>query len=129
MGTDCILQVKWSIFWLNRGLWVYFICAGYPVLKLVIRQCLGLKGLRVEIVSFVLFKNCIYYQNHFLHVLPFSSIHQKKWSYCTIAELTFLYMVYFLNKSLFWDIMWKLWSAIKTSCSLGKNLNIFFFPI
>ena len=36
----------------------YFLSLGWPVLKLVIRQCLGVKGLRVEIVSFVLFINC-----------------------------------------------------------------------
>ena len=33
----------------------YFLSAGWPVLKLVIRQCLGVKGLRVEIVIFYFF--------------------------------------------------------------------------
>ena len=38
----------------------YFLSTGWPVLKLVIRQCLGVKGLRVEFVSVVLFLNCCF---------------------------------------------------------------------
>ena len=54
-------RFTWSqyIFGFKRG--PYFLSPGWPVLKLVIRQCLGVKGLRVEIVSFVLFINCSFY--------------------------------------------------------------------
>ena len=40
----------------------YFLSPGWPVLTLVIRQCLGGKGLRVEIVNIVLFISCSFYK-------------------------------------------------------------------
>ena len=49
----------------------YFLSPGWPVSKLVIKQCLGVKGLRVEIVSFVLFINCNFYQKLILSCFTF----------------------------------------------------------
>ena len=46
-------------------------------LKLVIRQCIGVKGLIVEIVSFVLFINCGFYQNKLIHVLTLGQFHPR----------------------------------------------------
>ena len=56
----------------------YFLSAGWPVLKLVIRQCLGIKGRGAEIVSFVLFMNCSFYQNQLTSCFNFWSISPKK---------------------------------------------------
>ena len=40
----------------------YFLSARWPVLKLIIRQCRGAKGLKVKIVSFMFFfRNCSFY--------------------------------------------------------------------
>ena len=48
-----------------------FFLQGGQFKKLVIRQCLGVKGLRVEIVSFVLFINCSFYRNQFFSCFNF----------------------------------------------------------
>ena len=42
----------------------YFDSPGLPVFKLVIRQCLGVKGLRIEILSFVLSIICSFYKTN-----------------------------------------------------------------
>ena len=49
----------------------FFLSAGWPVLKLVIRQCLDEKGLRVESVSFVLFITVVFTKNNWFHVVTF----------------------------------------------------------
>ena len=67
--------------------------AGWPVLKLVIRQCLGVKGIGVEIVSLCFFSNCSFYQNQLISCLNDSTISPKKWSYCSKAKFISLYIV------------------------------------
>ena len=51
--------------------------AGWPVLKLIIRQCLGVKGIGVEIVSLCVFQTVVFTKTNLFHVLMFRQFHQK----------------------------------------------------
>ena len=113
-------------FWLNSP--PLFLLQGCQFKELFKSQYLCIQGLRVKIVNFAFIKSCTFKKSIFLQFLNVGQFHQKKWSYWSKAKLISLYMVYLFNFTfILWRIDRTLWTSIKVSCRLDKNLNIFFF--
>ena len=71
------LITLWSCLWSAMFLAQDKYKKGWPVLTLKKIQCLGVKGLGVEIFSFVFFINCSLYQNKLFLSLTFGQFHQN----------------------------------------------------